>query len=163
MLRVYLHKHIHLISMKRTLLKTHKLFCHFLDDSTTVFLRGRSLENFCLKTCIFRLTGSKFYCSRLRRFDQCDAANFCPISLLRPLLVENLNDKIWKHLETFKLLIDVRFSFWHQRSLADLIVRNVELMGSVISSGSTSLSSFEQQYWYVVEPGWFKCCEKWRP
>ena len=46
MLRVHLHTHIDLTTMKTELFKMTWRFCDFLHDFTTVFLRGELLTKF---------------------------------------------------------------------------------------------------------------------
>ena len=79
----------------------------------------------------------------LKKTDLTDAANYRPISLLSTVgkLFEHiLNDQIWKHLETHKLLSDVKFGFRHQRSSADLLALLTEHISKVLDKRGESRS-----------------------
>ena len=61
MLRVHLHTHIDLTTMKTELFKMTWRFCDFLHDFTTVFLRGKLLTKFWPLEAKIVGKGSKFF------------------------------------------------------------------------------------------------------
>ena len=100
--------------------------------------------NLSLKTCTFPTCWKQAVVVPVpKKGDLTSAANYRPISLLSvvgKIFERILNEQIWKHLETHKLLSDVQFGFRHQRSSADLLALLTEHISKVLDQRGESRS-----------------------
>ena len=98
--------------------------------------------NLCLKTCTFPTCWKQAVVVPVpKKGDLTNALNYRPISLLSvvgKIFERLLNDQIWKHLETNKLLSDVQLGFQHRRSSADLLALLTEHIAKVLDKRGES-------------------------
>ena len=62
------------------------------------------------------------------------------LSVVGRIFERLLNDQIWKHLDSYKLLSDVQFGFRHQRSSADLLALLTEHISKILDKRGESRS-----------------------